>query len=98
MLEINFFASSKHLLPGAEVGCKLVAKTGGHITAQLPPVLVVVRFKTKQNSIWPKALTMPLTIWNCVLSYQKKICYRIARQQHFATYFLNRWQMGFFRG
>ena len=35
VLEINFFAGSKHLLHGAEVGCKLtylVANTGGHIT------------------------------------------------------------------
>ena len=26
---------------------------------------------TKQNSIWSKALIMPLTIWNCVLSYKQ---------------------------
>ena len=39
MLEVNFFfASSKHLLAGAEVGSKLtylVAKLDGHITAPL---------------------------------------------------------------
>ena len=29
--------------------------------------LPIVRFMIKQNSIWLKALIMPLTIWNCVL-------------------------------
>ena len=38
--------------------CQLPAHIGGHITAGLPPI---VRFMTKQNSIWTKALTMPLT-------------------------------------
>ena len=55
-------------MPGAEVGGKLtylVAKTGGHITAHLPLAPVVVLFMTKQNSIWSKALTIPLTIRNC---------------------------------
>ena len=47
----------------------LVAITGGHETARLPPM---VSFMTKQNSIWSKALIMPLTIWNCVLSYKHK--------------------------
>ena len=47
----------------------LVAIFGGHVTAGLPPI---VRFKTKQNSIWSKALIMPLTIWNCVLFYTHK--------------------------
>ena len=42
---------------------------GGTVIAQLPPI---VRFMTKQNSIWSKALIMPLTIWNCVLSHKKK--------------------------
>ena len=46
----------------------LVAIIGGHVTDQLPPI---VRFMTKQNSIWSKALIMPMTIWNCVLSYKK---------------------------
>ena len=31
--------------------------------------------KTKHNSIWSKALSMPLTIWNCVWSY---ICHMVA--------------------
>ena len=44
----------------------LAAIIGGHVTAKLPHIL---RFMTKQNSIWSKALIMPLTIWNCVLSY-----------------------------
>ena len=48
----------------------LVATIGGHVTARLPPI---VRFMTKQNSIWSKALIMPLTIWNCVLSYKWRI-------------------------
>ena len=46
-----------------------VAIMGGYVTAWLPPI---VRFMTKQNSIWSKALTMPLTIWNYVLSYKQK--------------------------
>ena len=63
------------MLHGAEVGSRLtylVAETGGHVTAQLLPVLVVVRSKTKQNSILSKALTVPLTILNCVKSNQQK--------------------------
>ena len=48
----------------------LVAIIGGNVTAQLPPI---VRFMTKQNSIWSKALIMPLTIWNRVLSYKQNI-------------------------
>ena len=28
---------------------------------------IVVKSKTKQNSMWSKALTMPLSIWNCVV-------------------------------
>ena len=47
----------------------LVAIIGGHVTAKLPHI---VRFMIKQNSIWSKALIMPLTTWNCVLSYKKK--------------------------
>ena len=42
---------------------------GGHVTAQLPPI---IRFMTKQNCVWSKALIMPLTVWNCVLSYKEK--------------------------
>ena len=69
VLEINFLAGSKYLLPSVKVGSKLtylVAKFGGHITAHLSSVQLIVRFKTKQNPIWSKALTMPLTIWNYV--------------------------------
>ena len=47
----------------------VVAIFGGHVTAGLPPIVI---FKTKQNSIWSKALIMRLTIWNCVLSYKRK--------------------------
>ena len=75
VLKITIFASSKHLLSGAEAGSKLtyqVANIGGHKSAHLTLVLVVVRFKTKQHSIWSKSLTMPLTIWNCVKSYRQK--------------------------
>ena len=50
----------------------LVAVIGGHVAALLPPI---VRFMTKQNSIWSKALIMPLTIWDCVLSYKQKYCF-----------------------
>ena len=41
----------------------LAAVLGDHVTAWLPPI---IRFMTKQNSVWSKALIMPLTIWNCV--------------------------------
>ena len=32
----------------------------------------IVRSMTKHNSIWSKALIMPLTIWNCVLFYKQQ--------------------------
>ena len=85
-----------------------VAIIGGHVTAQLPPIVI---FITKQNSIWSKALLMPFTIWNCVLSYKKNYFSekwlvvsrnyfrnRIPRLQLVATYIFNRWQMGFSGG
>ena len=56
----------------AKLTC-LVAIIGCHVTAKLPHI---VRFMTKQNSIWSKALIMPLTIWYCVLSYKKKNYFR----------------------
>ena len=69
VLEINFLSGSKYLLPSVKIGSKtniLGSKIGGHITTHLTSVQVVVRFKTKQNRIWSKALTMLLTIWNYV--------------------------------
>ena len=44
-----------------------VANIGGHVIAQLPSF---VRFMTKHNSIWSKALIMPLTygIKFCLIS------------------------------
>ena len=70
MLEINFFlADSKFLLPGVKVGSKTNITDSENwwpVRAHLPSVQVVVRFKTKQNPIWSKALTMPCTIWNYV--------------------------------
>ena len=53
----------------------LVAIIGGHVTALLSPI---VRFMTKQNSIWSKALIMPLTIWNCILSYKHNFAVKIS--------------------
>ena len=51
----------------------LVAIIGGYVTAKLPAKLPhIVKCMTKQNSTWSKALIMPLTIWNYVLSYKKK--------------------------
>ena len=73
VLEINFFllvASPCYLV--FKVVAKLtylVAITGGHITAQLPPI---VRLMTKQNSVWSKALIMPLTTWNYIWFYKKE--------------------------
>ena len=54
----------------------LVAKFGGRITAQLPAVQVVVRFKTTQNPIWSKALTMPLTIWDYVSLTSSRVIFK----------------------
>ena len=80
----SFYVVGKALLQckrlNFSVGCYLVLKVvakltylvaiiGGHVTTKLPHIL---RFMTKQNSIRSKALIMPLTIWNCVLSYKKK--------------------------
>ena len=78
MLEINFFckyfafSASTYLASNCylifKVGAKLtylVAIIGGPVTVWLPTM-------TKQNSIWSKALIMPLTRWNCVLSYKQK--------------------------
>ena len=62
---------SKYLI--FKVGEKLTyleAIIGGHVTARVQPI---VRFMTKQESIWSKELIMPLTIWNCVLTYKHKI-------------------------
>ena len=81
----------------------LVAIVVGHVTAQLPPI---VRFMTKQNYIWSKAFTMPLTIWHCVLSCEKKNYFSensllfqeiTFRWKLFATYIFNG-QMGFSGG
>ena len=105
MSEINFFlwvASTCYLAFKVVANLTyLVAIVGGHVTAGLPPI---VRFKTKQNSIWSKVLIMPLTIWNCILSYKHKNFFsenqlavpknyfpnRIPRWQHFATHMFNR--------
>ena len=71
VLEINFFC--RYLVTWyKKVVAKLtypVANIGGHAIAELP---AFVRFMTKHNSIWSKALIMPFTIWNCVLSHQQK--------------------------
>ena len=69
MLEINFLrvASICYLVGKAVANLThLVANIGGYITTWL---ISIVRFMTKQNSIWSKVLIMPLTIWNCVLFY-----------------------------
>ena len=41
----------------------LVANTGGPVTGHF-------QINVKQNSRWSKALIMPLTSWNFVLSYK----------------------------
>ena len=66
---LPFLLEASTCYPIFKVVAKLtyvVAIIGGHVTARLLPI---IRFMTKQNSIWSKALIMPLTIWNCVLSY-----------------------------
>ena len=55
-----------------------------HVTAKLPHI---VRFMTKQNYIWSKALIMPLTIWNCVLSDKKKNYFSVKISLFFQTEF-----------
>ena len=102
--KLTIFAVSKYLLPGIKVVAKLtypVANIGGLGIIQLPSF---VRCMTKHNVIWSKALIMPLTIWNCVLSYQQNNNFsenwhvlprnyfhnRIPRQQLFTTNNLNR--------
>ena len=73
MLEINFFlwvASTCYLeFKSVAKLTYLVAIIGGHVTAWLPPI---VRYMTKQNFKWSKALIMPLTRWNLCLSYKQK--------------------------
>ena len=61
VLEINFFCTSTCYLVFKVVAklTYLVTIICGHETAGLPSV---VSFMTKQNSIWSKALIMPLTI------------------------------------
>ena len=60
----------------------LVANTGGPVT--------VVRLMTKQNSIWSKALIMPLTIWNSVLSNKQNNYFNGKHLALLRNYFHNR--------
>ena len=52
-------------VPSVQVGSK-TSILGNKILWPYDSPHVVVRFKTKENPIWSKALTMPLTIWNYV--------------------------------
>ena len=61
--KLTFSVGSKYLLPGI----KIVASNNYWWPFNRS---TIVRFMTKQNSVWSKALKMPLTIWNCVLSYK----------------------------
>ena len=62
MVEINFLAGSKYLLPRVKIDSKtnILGSKILCIIAHLPSVQAVVRFKTKQNPIWS------MTIWNYV--------------------------------
>ena len=72
MLGIIFFCACYLVFKVVAKLTYLVAIIGGHVTAKLPAKLPhIVKFMTQQNSIWSKALIMPLTIWNYVLSYKK---------------------------
>ena len=56
-MNFNFETSRVDCIHFLFAGSKLtymVAIVGGHITAHLSHILVVIRLKTKQNSIWPK--------------------------------------------
>ena len=66
MLEIKFVAGYKKVVTNQTYP---VANIGGHVIAQLP---FFIKFITTHNSLWSKALIMPLTIRHCVLSYQQK--------------------------
>ena len=76
--KLSKFAGSKYLLPAIKGSSKTnivaypVASIGGYGISQLVQLAPIVRCMTKHNSILSKALVMPLTIWNCVLSYQQK--------------------------
>ena len=65
VLEISFF----FMVASTWVVAEPVANICDIVVVELPPF---VRFLTKHNSIWSKALIIHLTIWNCVLSYQQK--------------------------
>ena len=75
--------------PVFKVVAKLTVIIGGHVTAKLH-VRHIVRFITKQNSIWSKALIMPLILWNCVSSYKKKTYFSENRLVLPRNYFQNR--------
>ena len=56
---------SKFIYLEALIGCRT--------TVLLPALRVVVRLNTKQNSIWSKAMTMPLTIMELCLVLQAAV-------------------------
>ena len=61
---MNFFCGCYLVFKAVEKLTYLVAIIGGCVYSYHP----LSDLWTKQNSIWSKALIMPLTIWNCVLS------------------------------
>ena len=72
MLENNLFAGSKYQLPGIQGSSKTNTPSSKHWWPNNNLVIFHFRSMNKQNSIWSKALIMPLTIWNCVLSYNQQ--------------------------
>ena len=63
VLEINFFARNKYLLPGIKASSNTYipgSKVRGPKAVILPANPIIVLFLTKQNFIWSKALIMPL--------------------------------------
>ena len=71
---------SKTNIPGGKIGCHLTILyserpklytilaflSAIELTTHLASTLEVARYKTKQNSVWLQALTMPLIILNFV--------------------------------
>ena len=61
-----FYVGSKYLTHGIYGSSKTNIPSSKYwwpCIALLPPIVI---FMTEQNSIWSKALIMPLSIWHCV--------------------------------
>ena len=71
--KLTFSVGSKYLLPGIYGSSKTNIPGSNFRWPCNSQLTINCQIKTKHNSIWSKALIMPLTLWNCVLSYKHKI-------------------------